>query len=73
MGLLNRYPEQTSDRRGLAAVGVICLAVAASFTIIEVPFFPFAFLVGGTLSFVAAVGLSKEGFAWLQSRWHLFL
>jgi hypothetical protein len=73
MGILNRYPEQTNDRRGLAAVGVICLAVALGFNFIEVPMVPSVFLVGGVLSLVASLALSRRAFAWLQSRWYLFL
>lgn len=73
MGILNRYPEQTNDRRGLAAIGVIFLAVALGLNFIEAPTLPSVFLVGGVLFLVASLALSRRAFVWLQRHWYLFL
>lgn len=73
MGILNHYPEQTNDRRGLAAIGVIFLAVALGLNFIEAPTLPSVFLVGGVLFLVASLALSRRAFAWLQRHWYLFL
>jgi len=72
MSVFNRFPEQASDRRGLAIVGLICLAIGGGFLLIDELAFSITFLIGGSAFIGCALFLSHSAFEWLKRNILLF-
>ena len=72
MRVFNRFPEQASDRRGVAIVGLICLAIGGGFSLIDVLALSTTFIIAGTAFFGGALFLSQAAFEWIKRKILLF-